>query len=85
MLWVLGVVGAIQVVVGNILEPRLMGNSLNVSALVVILMLTFWGWLWGIVGMMLSVPITVTMVIVMAQFPATRWLAVLLSDKGQVE
>jgi len=84
-LWVLGVVGAIQMVVGNILEPRIMGNSLNVSSLVVILALSLWGSLWGIVGMILSVPITVTMVIVMAQFPSTRWVAVLLSDKGQVD
>jgi predicted PurR-regulated permease PerM len=83
-LWVLGVVGSIQMLVGNFLEPRLMGNSLNVSSLVVILSLAFWGSLWGIVGMILSVPITVMMVIVLAQFPTTRWVAVLLSDKGQV-
>jgi AI-2 transport protein TqsA len=83
-LWVLGIVGAIQMVVGNMLEPRVMGNSLNVSSLVVILALSLWGSLWGIVGMILSVPITVTMVLVMAQFPSTRWVAVLLSDKGQV-
>ncbi|MCB0768907.1 MAG: AI-2E family transporter [Flavobacteriales bacterium] len=82
--WVLGVVGTIQMLVGNFLEPRLMGNSLNVSSLVVILSLAFWGSLWGVVGMILSVPITVMMVIVLAQFPTTRWLAVLLSDKGQV-
>jgi AI-2 transport protein TqsA len=83
-LWVLGVVGAIQMIVGNVLEPRIMGNSLNVSSLVVILALTLWGSLWGIVGMILSVPITVTMVIVMAQFSSTRWVAVLLSDRGKV-
>jgi AI-2 transport protein TqsA len=55
-----------------------------VSSLVVILALTLWGSLWGIVGMILSVPITVTMVIVMAQFSSTRWVAVLLSDRGKV-
>jgi len=84
-LWVLGTVGIIQALVGNVLEPRLMGNSLNVSPLVVLLALTFWGGLWGIVGMVLSVPITVTLVIVLAQFPQTRWLAVLLSEKGKVD
>lgn len=83
-LWVLGGVGAIQMLVGNMLEPRLMGNSLNVSPLVVILALAFWGWLWGIVGMFLSVPITVVLVLVMAQFPSTRWAAVLLSEKGRL-
>jgi AI-2 transport protein TqsA len=61
-----------------------MGNSLNVSSLVVILSLAFWGSLWGIVGMILSVPVTVMLVIVLAQFPRTRWVAVLLSDRGKV-
>lgn len=84
-LWVLGSVGAVQLLVGNVLEPRLMGNSLNVSPLVVLLTLAFWGWLWGVVGMFLSVPITVVMVLVMAQFPGTRWAAVLLSEKGTLE
>ncbi len=83
-LWVLASVGSIQVLVGNVIEPRLMGNSLNVSSLVVILSLAFWGSLWGVVGMILSVPITVMMVIILAQFPNTRWVAVLLSDRGQV-
>jgi len=83
-LWVLGSVGLIQVIVGNIIDPRLMGTSLNVSGVVVILSLAFWGSIWGVTGMILSVPITVMLVIVLAQFDNTRWLAVLLSDKGQV-
>lgn len=83
-LWVLGGVGAVQLLMGNIVEPRVMGNSLNVSAVVVILSLAFWGMIWGLVGMILSVPITVMLVIVLAQFENTRWVAVLLSDKGQV-
>lgn len=83
-LWVLGAVGAIQVLVGNVLEPRLMGNTLNVSPLVVLLSLAFWGSLWGVVGMVLAVPITVMLVIGLAQFPTTRWVAVLLSEKGVV-
>lgn len=81
-LWVLGSVGLIQILVGNLLEPRLMGNSLNVSALVVILSLSIWGWIWGIVGMILSVPITVMLIIVFAKIPSTRGIAVLLSDEG---
>jgi AI-2 transport protein TqsA len=83
-LWVLASVGAIQVLVGNVIEPRVMGNSLNVSSLVVILSLAFWGSLWGVVGMILSVPITVMMVIILAQFERTRWVAVMLSDRGKV-
>lgn len=84
-LWVLGVVTAIQLIVGNIIDPRLMGTSLNVSGVVVILSLAFWGSIWGVTGMILSVPITVMMVIVFAQFDNTRWLAILLSDKGRVQ
>jgi len=81
---VLGIIGFIQLIVGNIIEPKIMGNSLNVSSLVVILSLSFWGMLWGITGMVLSVPITVIMIIFFAQFPTTRSLAIILSDKGDV-
>ncbi len=81
-LWVLLAVGAIQIIIGNIVEPKVMGNSLNVSALVVILALTFWGTLWGILGMVLSVPITVIMIIIMSKFETTRGIAILLSEKG---
>jgi AI-2 transport protein TqsA len=78
-------VGSIQVLVGNILEPKWMGNSLNVSSLVVLLALAFWGWLWGVTGMILCVPITVMAVIVCAQFPQSRSIAVLLSEQGNVD
>jgi len=78
-------VGAIQIVVGNFLEPKLMGNSLNVSPLVVMLSLTLWGSIWGIAGMFLSVPITVMMLIVFAHFERTRYLAVLLSGDGNLK
>jgi predicted PurR-regulated permease PerM len=83
-LWVILSVGSIQVLVGNVLEPRLMGNSLNISSLVVIVSLAFWGSIWGIVGMILSVPITVMLVITFAQFKETRGIAVILSDKGDL-
>ncbi|MEM7161729.1 MAG: AI-2E family transporter [Bacteroidota bacterium] len=81
-LWVLGAVGIIQVLVGNFLEPKMMGNSLNISSLVVILSLSLWGWIWGIVGMLLAVPITVMLIIVFAQIPSTKGIAILLSEKG---
>jgi len=80
---VLSLVGLVQVIVGNILEPKIMGNALNISSLVAILSLSFWGWLWGITGMILSIPITVMIVIVFAQFPGTRPIAILLSGKGK--
>ena len=81
---ILGVVGTVQVVVGNVVEPRLMGNTLNISPLVTILALTVWGAIWDITGMLLSVPITVALIIIMSQFQSTRSVAILLSEKGKV-
>jgi predicted PurR-regulated permease PerM len=77
-------VTGVQLLIGNVLEPRLMGNSLNISPFVVILSLILWSILWGVVGMLLCVPITVAIIIICAQFPATRPVAVLLSRNGQV-
>ena len=77
--------GAIQFLVGNILEPRIAGNRLNISPLVVLLSLAVWGTIWGIAGMFLAMPITVMLVIVLAHFPATRPIAILLSSEGQVD
>ena len=78
-------VGAIQVVVGNFLEPKLMGNSLNLSPFVVMMSLTLWGSIWGVAGMFLSVPITVMMLIVFAHFEKTQYLAILLSGDGSLK
>jgi predicted PurR-regulated permease PerM len=80
----LSIIGSIQLVIGNFIEPKLMGNSLNISSFVVILSLTFWGIIWGITGMFLSVPITVILIILFAQFKTTKPIAVILSDKGEV-
>jgi predicted PurR-regulated permease PerM len=81
---VLAIVGSVQMVVGNIVEPRLMGNTLNISPLVVFLTLAIWGVIWGISGMLLSVPITVILIIIMSEFPGTRPFAILLSQRGQL-
>ena len=77
-------VGLIQVLVGNFLEPKMMGNSLNISSLVVILSLSVWWAIWGIVGMVISVPITVMMILVFSQFEKTKNVAILLSEKGLI-
>ncbi len=79
---VLGIVGAIQLIVGNLIEPKLMGNTLNISPLVVFIALAVGGVIWGITGMLLSVPITVVLIIIMSEFPETRSIAILLSQKG---
>lgn len=82
---VLVVVGLIQLLVGNILEPKIMGNSLNISSLVVLVSLAFWGALWGVTGMFLSVPIMVIAMIILSEFDSTRPLAILLSEKGAIK
>lgn len=83
-IYILVSVGAVQVIVGNIIEPKLMGTSLNMSALVVILSLTIWGAMWGVMGMILSVPITVMMMIVFEEIPSLRFIAIALSEKGEL-
>jgi len=82
---VLGGIGTVQFLIGNILEPRLTGSSLNISPLVVILSLALWGSIWGIVGMFLCVPLTVIAMIVFSYFERTRPIAILLSGDGRIE
>jgi predicted PurR-regulated permease PerM len=69
---------AINVVISNVVEPRLMGRGLGLSPLVVVLSLVFWGWIFGPVGMLLSLPLTKIAKIVMEGFPESRWVAALL-------
>lgn len=83
-LLVLVFVGAIQVLVGNILEPKLMGNSLNISSLIAIVALALWGIIWGVTGMILSIPITVIIIITLSQFERTKAIAIMLSEKGHI-
>lgn len=68
----------IEMVMGNVIEPRYMGRGLGLSSLVVFLSLVFWGWLLGPVGMLLSVPLTITAKIALEANPETAWLAHLL-------
>lgn len=78
------VLTALQFCIGSLLEPRLMGNRLNLSPIVILLSLGLWGSIWGIPGMFLCVPITVIIMIVCSYFPAARPVAILLSGNGQV-
>lgn len=75
---------AIQMSIGNFLDPKTMGDSLNLSPLVILLSLASWGIIWGIPGMFLSIPIMVIVTIVMSQFETTRPIAVMLSKRGQI-
>lgn len=87
-LWMAGVVllslSAAQIFVGAFLEPRMMGRAFNLSPFVVLLALAFWSALWGLPGALLAVPMTASLVLVLAEIKATRPVAVLLSASGKV-
>jgi len=74
----------IQTVVGNVVEPKVLGKGLDLSPLVVLLSLLFWGWLWGIPGMLLSVPMTAAIKIGLEQFEKTKPIAIILGDNPQI-
>ncbi len=74
---------AIGMIIGNVVYPRMQGRSLNIDPIVVLLALAFWGAIWGIAGMFLSTPLTVMIMVILAQFDGTRWVAVLLSADGE--
>lgn len=80
-----GVFGATNVAFGNVVEPRFMGRGLGLSTLVVFASLVFWGWMLGPVGMLLSVPLTMTAKIALEANPSTTWLALLLGPADAVD
>ena len=82
-LWVLLGYATINTVVGNVVEPRMMGRKLGLSNLVVWLSLVFWGWVWGPIGMLLSVPLTMLAKILLEKWDDLRWIAVLLGPGGE--
>lgn len=72
----------INMVLGNVIEPYWTGRQLRISPLVVLLSLIFWGWVWGPVGMVLAVPITMAVRILLEHSPDLRWVAVLIAGNG---
>lgn len=83
-LLVLGGIGAFQLMIGNVLEPRLMGSSFNLSPIVILLNLALWSMVWGIPGMFLCVPFLIIFTIIMSHFPKTRPIAIILSSDGDL-
>ena len=77
-------IGALQICIGNILEPRLMGSSFNLSPVVILLNLALWNAIWGIPGMFLCVPFLIIVAIVLSHFPQTRRVAIMLSSDGNL-
>jgi predicted PurR-regulated permease PerM len=75
---------SIQMGIGNFLDPKMMGDTLNLSPIVILLSLATWGMIWGIPGMFLSIPIMATTTIVLSQFDTTRPIAVMLSKRGHI-
>ncbi len=78
----LGILWGIQFFVGNVIQPRMQGESLNIDPVVVLLALAVWGLLWGLPGMFLSTPLAVMAMIILAEFEGSRWIAILMSQNG---
>lgn len=76
------VLQSVQFVVGNVIQPKMQGDSLNIDPVVVLLSLAFWTLIWGMTGSFLSTPLTVMAMIILAQFRGSYWIAVLLSANG---
>jgi predicted PurR-regulated permease PerM len=85
-LWVIAGYMLVNVLVGNIIEPKFLGDRLGLSTLVVFLSLVFWGWILGTTGMFLSVPLTMVIKLGLETRPETQWIAVLLgSGKPEIQ
>ncbi|MFW2440001.1 MAG: AI-2E family transporter [Arenicellales bacterium] len=78
--WVIAGYLLVNVLVGNIIEPKFLGDKLGLSTLVVFLSLVFWGWILGTTGMFLSVPLTMVIKLGLEARPETQWIAVLLGS-----
>lgn len=84
VIWLAVALIALQAVIGNVIDPRLTGQKVNLSPLVVLVGLVFWTMIWGLPGAVLAVPLTSIILVVLAVFPGGRPIAVLLSNTGDV-
>jgi predicted PurR-regulated permease PerM len=72
---------ALQIMISNIIYPTLQGRSLALSPVMILVALAFWGWVWGIAGALLAVPLTAAIIIICERFRSTEWIALLLSNR----
>lgn len=86
--WVVAILAilliALQFTMWNVIEPKFLWNKLNLSPLVILLSLTFWGYIWWVTGMFLSIPLMVMVNIACSHFDSTKWIHVILSQKGKL-
>lgn len=75
----------INVIIGNIVEPRLMGKNLGLSPLVVFISLIFWGWVLGTVGMLLATPLTMTIKIIFDNMEETKYIGLMMGDESSIK
>lgn len=78
-----GVVGGVQLVMGNWIDPLVQGKYLSLSPMVVLFSVVFWGWVWGIVGALIGVPLTILVVLLTREFESTAWIATFLAEEDQ--
>jgi predicted PurR-regulated permease PerM len=71
---------AVQMVVGNFLDPKLSGEHLNLSPFIILVSLVFWGWLWGIIGLFLAVPLTVIIKIICENIPYLKPVSIFMES-----
>jgi len=75
----------VQLIMGGVLEPIFMGKSFSINVITILVMLMFWGFLWGVPGMILCIPITVFLKIILEQFPKTKFIADLMTGSEPIQ
>lgn len=83
LLFFIIVITAVQVLMGGVLEPIFMGRTFSVNVITILIMLMLWGYIWGIPGLIMSIPITVFIKIILEQYPKTKIIAILISGSHQ--
>jgi predicted PurR-regulated permease PerM len=84
-IWVFAAMEGVQIILGNFIEPMIMGKGSNLGPVSVVVALAFWGLLWDLTGMVMAIPITSVFVIVCSQIPSARFIAIILSERGDIE